>query len=133
MHAPAEYRLGAQLQGFTPLPQTAIDEAGQRVYRQLSAEEQARLRALVTKEAKRAKGSATAQQKPWAAVVESMITESIERRTAAGADVDATAIVEEVLPAALAAVPEEVRAAVMAEVHHLLGVGSAQDLSVAGA
>ena len=112
-----------------------VDEAGERVYRQFTPAEQQRLRESVMREtaAGASPSSTTANRqhqggggKSWQAVVEAEVNAAVERRLSAGLDCSAPAIVDDVMPAALAAVPEHVRAALMLEVQQMLGLQEAE-------
>jgi hypothetical protein len=101
-----------------------MEAAGERVYRQLTPEEQEALRALLTGTA----GGTAATE--WNRTMEKLVAATVERRLSSGAPCDVYAVVDAVLPEALASLPEPVRAALMLDVQRRLAVSDA-DLATA--
>lgn len=102
----------------TPQLSGAAEAAGERVYRQLTPAEQQQLRTSFESEA---------GAEAFRAQLDGLVGACIQRRLAAGLPCDTFAVVDEVMPEALASVPESARAALMRNVHRLLDLPMAGD------
>ena len=113
--------------------QRECEDAGARVYRQFTLEEQAQLTSALDRQLHHqgpaSSPGSSSSAAGWEHALDRHINDAIERRLASGQDCDTYAIVDEVMPAALAAVPESARAAVMLEVHRMLHLSQPPDLS----
>jgi hypothetical protein len=108
-----------------------FSRAGERVYKQFTPEEQGSLREVLEGSVN---GTADPKLRPlaeqWRSAIEQQVRATVERRLARGDHCDVYAVVDEVMPAALAAVPADVRAALMQQVNRKLSLPDQTNLSV---
>lgn len=109
---------------------SSYDAMGERVFNRLSAAEKDALMGYLSEAVAAADGSARvgagSPSEKWTVVVKAKINECIQRRQAEGEGLDASDVVDEVLPLAIAAIPEEVRRGLFIRLRKMLTAGGAQ-------
>eukprot|EP00388_Colpodella_angusta_P030363 GDKK01019330.1.p1 GENE.GDKK01019330.1~~GDKK01019330.1.p1 ORF type:complete len:130 (+),score=22.46 GDKK01019330.1:53-391(+) len=103
----------------------SFDAMGERVYNRLSANEKEALMAhIASAVASSSTDDSHSGGAKWTTVVRGKIAEIIQRRQEEGESLDASEVVDEVLPMAIASIPVEVRKQLFAKVRKMVAPNS---------